>query len=65
MVTEQVQNRKLSERLRERNHKQNRLQRQLEEEEERSRQYGEVLGVVETHLSELSELLQAHTGKHG
>ena len=60
-----MQNRKLSERLRERNHKQNRLQHQLEEEQQRSTRYGEILGAVESHLSELRDLVQAHTGQLG
>lgn len=54
----QVQNRKLSERLRERSRSNDKLQHKLDEEEERSGQYGEVLSVVEAHLSDLGDLLE-------
>ena len=54
----QVQNRKLSDRLRERTRSQNQLQHRLDKEEERTSQYGEVLSVVEAHLTDLKDLLE-------
>ena len=53
-----MQNRKLSERLRERTRNQDQLQHRLDKEEERTSQYGEVLSVVEAHLTDLRELLE-------